>query len=289
LIAQIGIADELKRLGFGGHAHFDETANFVHPAGCHHGAHARIDFRVEPFTRRREADFRYAIAFEPASAAAMDFADRFSGKQADFDRANDFLSVTRCDSAGGFAIQASKQLVQMLGTAGLYFCAKTFAEFFRPGWRVGESLEQSAKIKAGACGEDGKLAAPTDIFQRTERAPAIFAGGKYFLRLEHVDEMVRNSTLLDGRHFRGPDIEVAVDLGGVAEQNFAVETPGKFDTQRGLSGSGGPEDYQEPREVVHPENFQYRSKRISKTTASNNKAPATCARFSLNEGPLVPV
>jgi hypothetical protein len=219
----------------------------------------------------------------------MDFANRFSSKQADFDRANDFLSVTRCDSTGGFAIQAFEQPVQMLRAAGLSFSAKTFAESFGPGWRIGESFEQSAKIKAGACSKDGELTAPADIFQGIERAAAIFAGSEYFLRLHQINEVMRDSTPFGWRHFRGPDIEVPVDLRRVADKNFAAEVLGKFDTQGGFAGSGRPEDYQEPGEVAHPENFQYRSKRISKTTAANSRAPATCARFSLNAGPLVPV
>src|SRR5690242_21750056 len=57
LIAQMRVADELKWLCVGGHAHFDKSANFVHPAGGNHGVHARIDFGVEVVSRGREADF----------------------------------------------------------------------------------------------------------------------------------------------------------------------------------------------------------------------------------------
>ena len=99
LIAQIRVADELKRFRVRGHAHFDEAADFVHPAGGNHGVHARIDFGVEAVARGREADFRYGVACEAASAAAMDFAYCFSGEDAHFNRANDFLSVARSDPA----------------------------------------------------------------------------------------------------------------------------------------------------------------------------------------------
>ena len=81
---------------------------------------------------------------------------------------------------------------------------------------------------------------------------------------------------------------MTVHLRGIADQNFAAQVPGKFDSQSRFAGSSRPENYQEPRKIAHPENFQYRSKRISKTTAANNKAPATCARLSLNASPLVP-
>ena len=218
----------------------------------------------------------------------MDFADCFSCEDAYFNGTNDFLSVARRDPIGGFAIQAVEQTVQMLRAPRLNFCAKAITEFFGSVGRVGESFEQSAEIKAGARSEDGKFAATAEIFERIERAAAIFSGGEDFLRFHQVDEVMRNAALLGGTYFGGPDIEMPIHLRGIADQNFAAELLGEFDSKSRFSGSSGPENYEEPREVAHPENFQYRSKRISKTTAANKRAPATCVRFSLNASPLVP-
>jgi len=218
----------------------------------------------------------------------MNFADRFPCENAHFNRANNFLSVARRDPIGGFAIQSVEEPMQMLGAARLNFCAKPFTEFFGSGGRIGESFQQSAEIKARARGEDGKFAAPSDIFEGIECVAAIFSGSENFLGFYQVNEVMRNSALIGGRNFSGPDIKMAVNLRGIADKNFAAELLGKFDSQRRFSGSSRPENYQEPREVAHPENFQYRNKRISKTTAANNRAPATCARFSLNAGPPVP-
>ena len=218
----------------------------------------------------------------------MNFADRFSGENAHFNCANNFLSVTRRDPIGGFAIQSVEEPVQMLRAARQDFCAKPFTEFFGPGGCIGKPFEKRAEVKAGAPREDGKFAAPANVLQRIECAAAIFSGSEDFLGFYQVEEVMRNSALLGGRNFGSSNIEMPVDLRRIADKNFAAKPLSKFDSQRRFSRSSRPENYQEPREVAHPENFQYRNKRISKTTAANNRAPATCARFSLNAGPLVP-
>ena len=134
------------------------------------------------------------MAREAASAAAMDFADCFSREDAHFDCANNFLSVARGNPAGGFAIQSVEQAVQVVRAVRLNFCAKTFAEFFGASRRIGESFEKRAEVKAGARGEDGKFAAPANIFQNIQGAATKFSGGKDFLRFDKIDEVMRNST-----------------------------------------------------------------------------------------------
>jgi hypothetical protein len=172
----------------------------------------------------------------------MDFADCFSREDAHFDCANNFLSVARGNPARGFAIQSVEQPVQVLRAVRLNFCAKTFAEFFRASGRISESFEKCAEVKAGARGEDGKFAAAANISQNIQGAAAKFSGGKDFLRFYQINEVMRNSTLFGARHFRCANIEMAVNLCGIADKNFAAELPGKFDSQRRFSGSSRPED-----------------------------------------------
>jgi hypothetical protein len=48
--------------------------------------------------------------------------------------------------------------------------------------------------------------------------------------------------------------------------------------QRGFAGSGRAEHDDEPLKRAHPENFQYRSNRLSNTCAARMSAPITCVR-----------
>ena len=74
--------------------------------------------------------------------------------------------------------------------------------------------------------------------------------------IEQIDQMVRDVLLLGGRNFAGADVEMTVELRGIADENFAVEFLGELEAQRGFAGGGGAENYDQRREAGHPENFQ---------------------------------
>ena len=101
---------------------------------------------------------------------------------------------------------------------------------------------------------------------------------------DEIDQMMRDAALLRDGNLCGADVEVPIDLRRIANEDFAAESLRETDSERRLARSGRPEDHNEPREIVHPGNFQYRSRRISKTIAASRRAPTTWARLSLNGG-----
>ena len=187
----------------------------------------------------------------------MNFADGFSRQHAHFDRANNFLSVARRDAGGGFAIQAREQPVQMFGAARLQLFREAGRAILRSG-PARRRVLRAAREDKGRCRRSGRAVcrARAHIFQRVERAAAIFSRGENFVRLDQIDQVMRNAALFGERHFRGADIEMPINLRGIADQNFAAELFGELDSQSRFSRSSGPEDDDEPREVAHPENFQ---------------------------------
>ena len=99
--------------------------------------------------------------------------------------------------------------------------------------------------------------------------------------------MVRNAALFGERHFSRADIEMAVDLSGIADEDFAAEAFGKADSQRRFPRRGRPQNHDEPRarlrhDAVHPRKAQYRSRSASSTRPASTMAPAIWARFSFN-------
>ena len=52
--------------------------------------------------------------------------------------------------------------------------------------------------------------------------PSIFASGKKFFGFNEVNQMMRDSLLLGERNLRRADVEIAVNLGGIAYEDFAV-------------------------------------------------------------------
>jgi len=283
--AQVGVADELERFGVGSNAsgvvahplthslthsfthsftHFrrNEGADFVEPASGEHLIDTRVDAGVEGRARRRESDFRDGVAFEYVfthpgfftclttrftTVGAKNFGDGFSGEDAHFDGADYFLGVARSDAGGGFGVEAREDFVQVRCAALFCDVAQTLAQFFRPRGSVGEAFEERAEVESCAGGNDRQLVAAAEIVERKERVAAVVAGGENFVGLDEVDEMMRNFLLVARENFRGADVEVAIDLRRIADEDFAFEALGEFDGERGFAGGGGAEDDDEAR------------------------------------------
>jgi len=303
--AEVGVADELERLGAGRnaagifryprrfthpfmHPRGNEGADFVETAGGEHGFDARVDAGVEGGAWRREADFRDGVAFEgicidpftgsythlfplltthffthfamyfPAdfftrftarvgAAGAENFGDGFSGEDAHFDRADYFGGVARGDASGGFGVEAGEDFVQVRCAMLFGAASQTLAQFFRARRGIGEAFEERAEIESCAGGDDWQLVAAAEIVEREERVAAVVAGGEDFVGLDEVDEVMRDLLLTSRGDLRGADVEVAIDLGRIADEDFAVEAAGEFDGERGFAGGGGAEDDDEAR------------------------------------------
>src|SRR5580658_878466 len=156
--------------------------------------------------------------------------------------------------------------------------AQASAQFFGSRWRIGETFEQRAQIQARASGQNRQLAAARKIFKPRQSKPPVIAGGENVGWFDEIDQMVGNSLLLSRRNFRRADVEVTIDLRGIADEDFGVKLLGERDAECGLPGGGGPQDNGEPRKPAHPGSFQkpqYRSSRTSNTKAASRRAPTT--------------
>ena len=247
--AEVGVADELERLGIGGDADIftrlvtqlvtqlvthlgrDEGADFVEPAGGEHFVDAGVDAGVEGGARRREPDFGDGVAFESVvasvvayfativirrdgvgAAGAENFGDGLSGEDAHLDGADYLLRVAGGDAGGGGGVEAGEDFVEMHGAALFGAAAEAVAEFFRARGGVGEAFEEGAEVESCAGGEDGEFRAAAEIVERKEGVAAVVAGGEDFVGLDEVDEVMRNAVLVAGRDLGGADVEVAIDL-----------------------------------------------------------------------------
>jgi len=265
----------------------DERADFVEPAGGEHFVDAGVDAGVEGGARRREADFGDGVAFEGVCAqgsarfvlysiagrfarrhmlaqlftrvsvaSAENFGDWLSCEDAHLDGADYFLNVARGDAGGGREVEAGQDFVEMHGSVLLGAAAQAVAKFFGARGGVGEAFEEGAKVESCAGGEDGEFRAAAEIVEGEEGVAAVVAGGENFVGLDEVDEVVRDVFLVARyicharacrRDLRGADVEMAIDLRRIADENFAVETLGEFDGERGFAGGGGAEDDHEAR------------------------------------------
>ena len=221
--AEVGIADELERLGVGCDAANiltrlvtrpgrDERADFVEPAGGEHFVDAGVDAGVEGGARRREADFGDGVAFEGGAIGTENLGDGLFGEDAHLDGADYFLRVAGGDAGGGGGVEASEDFVQVRRAVLLGAAAETVAEFFGARGGVGEAFEEGAEVESCASGEDGESRAASQIVEGEEGVAAVVAGGEDFVGLDEVDEVMRNVLLVARRDLGCADVEMAIDL-----------------------------------------------------------------------------
>ena len=170
----------------------------------------------------------------------MNLTDRFPRDDADFEGADNLLRVAWSDSGRRFWIHARKKSVEVFGSRVPRFLAQPLAQFIRSGWSIGQPLEQGAQVKPGA-GRENRQSCPTaQAVEDVDCLPPVIAGREYLVRLDEVDQMVGNATLFGRRNFRGADVEMAVDLGRVAGQDFAAKLLRQANSERGFAGSRRP-------------------------------------------------
>ncbi len=172
----------------------------------------------------------------------MNCAHGFPSEEAHLDGADQLLRVSRGDAARDFRVETHEQAMQVRGTMELGVATEAGAQIFGTGWRVGQSFDKRAEIQAGPCREDGELGASAEIIENDEGRTAIVSGSEDFVRLDEVDEMMPDALLFSRRNFRCADVEMTINLGGIADEDFATEFTGQGNAQGRFSGSGGAEN-----------------------------------------------
>ena len=95
--------------------------------------------------------------------------------------------------------------------------------------------------------------------------------------------MVGNATLFGERNLGRTNIEMSIDLCGVANDDFAAQPLRERDSKGRFPGSSRSENDDEPRLIAHPENFPYGSKGTIGTSVVGGKSPHDLRSARLNE------
>ena len=190
-----------------------------------------------------------------------------------FERANEPLSIARLNADRRLRIDAPEQGMQPIDTPAIRDSLETRAQRFVAAGAGKESPRQRAVIKPRAADENGQPPARRDITDR-RRSLARVLGGRVLLRgIGDVDEMVWDALPCGRGYLVGADIESAVDGGGVAADDLAVELPREHHAQRALAGRGGTENR-------HDERPRHHRPAIARTAASATSAA------SINSSPI---
>ena len=103
--------------------------------------------------------------------------------------------------------------------------AQALAQFFGARRRFGESLRAAREDRGPlpAVRTGSFFAADASLRELRGRPAAIVTRGKNLQGAHKIHQMMRNPALFGRGNFGGADIEVTVDLRGIADQDFAAQ------------------------------------------------------------------
>ena len=242
VISELSVPKESERLGCGADLDADEVAYFVQPARSEHSLDAMVNLCVEFFPVGEQANFCHCKALQSSAIATAKLAGGFSGEETEFDGSYELLRVAAGDLAGCDGIAPEEHAMKVLRTAEGGSLPKALAKSLRAAGKIVKAFEKSAKIETGTDSEDGKLAAMRDFFESLQGVATVVSGSENVLGFGEIYEVMGNSVLLRWRDFAGAYIEVAVNLSGVAADDFAIELLREKQSEGGFAGSGGSQD-----------------------------------------------
>ena len=206
-----------------------------------------------------------------------------------------FKSRGMTRSAEGGSTRAS----QRCNRSGPRFCAiaSSRARSARVAARPGkQSARQRPVVEPGAADENRQLAAGRDVADRRRRFAGVARRRILLERIGNVDHVMGNALLLAGRHLVRADVETAIDGGGIAADDFAVQPARERDAERALAGRRGADDRDESRHVSswleecrrQAEHHaprqrgraaaQARTRASAMSAASTTRSPSSCVR-----------
>ena len=139
--------------------------------------------------------------------------------------------------AGGLRIESGKQAVKRAGAAA-FPGGEPVAQRLVARGAFEQAVQEGAQVEAGASGHNGEAFTVRRCRPEPAGQAGIFAGGEKLVGIQDIQKMVGNPPTLGGRQLGGSDIEVAVDLQGIAIDDLAAESGGEGQGQIALAGTG---------------------------------------------------
>jgi len=115
----------------------------------------------------------------------------------------------RVNLPGGGGIESGKQAVERRRASSLAR-RQAVAQRLVADRAFEESFKKGPQVEPSATRQDGQPSAAGDFGDGAASQASVFAGGEQFVRIQDVDEVVRNSTAFGKGKLRGADIEVPV-------------------------------------------------------------------------------
>ncbi len=240
------IADRFEGLGRFRVSPGQDAGRFVNQPVGEHEFEARFQPLVELLAVGKQPDFQNPEALEGIARPRPDIGRGTALGEADLDRPNGLGQVVGVDAGRRRRIEAPQQPVDQAGTPR-FASGQPRAELFispRPGR---EAFDERPKIETGSAGYHRKTAAFGDLAENRTGGARIIAGVENLIRVQRVDQEMRDAAPLRFRGLGRSNVETAVHLDGIAVDDFAGETGRDAERQSAFARPGGADDGHERR------------------------------------------
>jgi hypothetical protein len=157
------------------------------------------------------------------------------------------LHITRLDAGCHGRVPPDEETVKIRPALAFPYPPEATAKSVRPSGRCKQTRQKNPKVEPGPPDHKRQPLATADLIEDFFRLPTIVSGTKMFVRVNQIEQMVRNALPGLPRDLSRADIQTAINLDGIAIQNLRVQLLGQVQSQGGFSGRRGPYyGYQRP-------------------------------------------
>src|SRR6202043_2990253 len=213
---QLAVSDEVEWLGVQWNTAADEAGDLFEPAAIEHPMDALLDAFVERGARRLEADLHGRVSLQARSPGPVDFGNRPSSAQADFDCANHLGAIAGADAQSGLGVQTPQDTMQVLEAVFVRARFQPRSQFLRASGGVGQAFEKRTEIKSRANRKDREPGAMAQVLESGNPPDTIFPRRKSKAGVHQVKQVVCDDFALFMGRFGGADVKAAIDLRGIA-------------------------------------------------------------------------
>jgi len=162
-------------------------------------------------------------------------------EEADFESTYQLGEVVGMDALGGGGVEVPQKPVDRARAAMLSGSQAIAQGLVARGSRK-KTVHKGTEIKTGSTGQDRDMPAMGDFGKHATGQAGVFAGAEYLVGIENIDQVMGNATAVLGWELGGADIEIAVNLQGIAVYDFTGEFFREGQGQLALTRPGWPQN-----------------------------------------------
>jgi hypothetical protein len=184
--------------------------------------------------------------------------ERLPREEIDFESAHHPLAISKKDALSRFGIDTAEHAVEKLDPPARRNLLETLAQSRVCAGPRKKPARERAIVKPRPAHQNRPAPARVNVLDGRDGIVRVSRRGVLFGRLDDVDQVMGNPSLLRPRDFVGSDVEPAVDGRGIAADDLAAVPRRELDAEGALACGRRAQDRENRKpQTLHPEESQH--------------------------------